>query len=116
MAEDDPVNRELLVQMLRVVAMQVETATDGAIAYEKAREQKFGLILMDMQMPTMDGIDSTRAIRRLPGYESVPILAFTANALSECREMCEEAGMNDFMTKPIRPEHLYAKIRHWLAG
>jgi len=113
-AEDDEINRELLVQMLSAAGLHVDTARDGEVALAKAQVEEYAIILMDMQMPKMDGVDATRSIRLLPGHGATPILAFTANALATHREMCVQAGMDDFLTKPIRPEHLYATVRHWL--
>jgi CheY-like chemotaxis protein len=80
-----------------------------------AAENAYDLILMDVQMPTLDGLAATRAIRALPGREHVPILAMTANAFEEDRRACEVAGMNDFVPKPVDPEALYGALSHWLA-
>jgi len=71
---------------------------------------------MDMQMPVMDGLEATRAIRKLPGYEHVPIIALTANTQPEDREACMLAGMDDYLGKPINPEDLFMKLLHWLDG
>ena len=115
LAEDNPVNREVILELLHAVGLIVETAEDGLQAVEKARTQSIDLILMDMQMPNMDGLEATRAIRRLPDWKKKPIVAITANAFDEDRLACEEAGMNDFLTKPVKPEALYQTIRLWLA-
>ena len=115
LAEDHPVNREVILELLHAVGLTVEMAEDGLQAVEKARTQSIDLILMDMQMPNMDGLEATRAIRQLPGWERKPIVAITANAFDEDRLACEEAGMNDFLTKPVKPEALYQTIQLWLA-
>ena len=75
---------------------------------------QYALILMDMQMPVMDGLEATRRIRQLPGYENTPILAMTANAFAEDKERCLEAGMNDFLTKPINPGQIFSSLLGWL--
>ena len=112
--EDDPVNQEVVRSLLEDVGPRVDCATDGAMAVEMVRSLGYDLILMDMQMPVMDGLEASRLIRRIPGNAAVPILAFTANAYSEDRARCFSAGMNDVVTKPILPEALFAALYRWL--
>jgi PAS domain S-box-containing protein len=115
-AEDEPVNSEIATMLLEDAGCVVETAEDGVQAVEMAQKQVYGLILMDMQMPGMDGLEATGRIRELPGYENVPIVAMTANAFAEDRLRCMAAGMNAFLTKPVMPTHLYSTLVMALAA
>lgn len=105
LVEDDAVNREVAVELLRNVGLFAETAENGRSAVEKVRAADFALILMDVQMPEMDGLEATRAIRALPGRAQPPILALTAQTLDDGCRPCIEAGMNDFNAKPADPAH-----------
>jgi CheY-like chemotaxis protein len=114
LAEDNPVNREVALALLDDMGLQVDTAVNGLQAVERAQTTRYDLVLMDMQMPLMDGLQATRALRALPGWADVPILALTANAFDEDRRACTEAGMTDFISKPFDPERLYAVMLRWL--
>ncbi len=114
-AEDDWVNQEVSLELLReTLGLAVDVAPDGAEALELALKRRYDLILMDMQMPVLDGIGATQAIRELDGYAEVPIIAMTANAFAEDRTLCLDAGMNDFVAKPVDPDRLFVIMLHWL--
>ncbi|MDP2823704.1 MAG: PAS domain S-box protein [Sulfuritalea sp.] len=114
LAEDDPINQEVALMLLRDVGLAPDLAENGAQALKLAQENAYALILMDMQMPVMDGVTATRAIRQLPGYATTPILAMTANAFAEEREHCLAAGMNDHIPKPVDPDKLFETLLTWL--
>ncbi|MEJ6006468.1 ATP-binding protein [Paucibacter sp. AS339] len=119
LAEDNAVNQEVAVALLGSAGLQVDVAEDGQEALRMASEQDYGLVLMDVQMPMMDGLDATRAIRDMERQRgkrrSTPILAMTANAFAEERQRCLDAGMNDHVAKPVVAEQLFATLYMWLS-
>jgi signal transduction histidine kinase/CheY-like chemotaxis protein/sensor domain CHASE-containing protein len=114
LAEDEPINQEVTRELLELAGLRVDLASDGEAAVAHAGERPYAAILMDMQMPKLDGIDATRAIRAGGPNRATPILAMTANAFAEDRRRCLAAGMNDHIAKPVDPEQLYASLRYWL--
>lgn len=116
LAEDEPVNQEVTRALLEIVGLDVDVAEDGQAAVDMASRKAYDLILMDMQMPHLNGLDATRRIRTLPGYVDTPILGLTANALPQDRKACLQAGMNTHIAKPLKSQALYAQVLTWLAG
>ncbi len=117
LAEDNPVNQKLAVLILTKAGYLVEVANNGREAVTRFSEvpDHFDLILMDVQMPEMDGLTATRELRRA-GHREIPIIAMTANAMKGDREICLEAGMNDYIAKPIKREIVFEIIGKWLHG
>ena len=114
LAEDNRVSRVLALKMLRDLGLQVDAAVNGQQAVERAHTGTYDLVLMDVSMPVMDGIEATRAIRALPGWGEVPILAFTGNVFEANRKACLNAGMNGFVEKPIQWRAFWPLLLRWL--
>ncbi|MFH2124153.1 MAG: PAS domain S-box protein [Pseudomonadota bacterium] len=116
LVEDNLINQEVILEMLQGAGLAVDTAQNGCEAVEKTRTTAYDLILMDIQMPEMNGLEATQKIRLLPNCMKLPILAMTANTLDKDRHTCLAAGMNDIITKPVQPEILFASLSKWLPG
>jgi two-component system, sensor histidine kinase and response regulator len=117
LVEDNPVNQVLACETLMQAGATVEVAANGLDGFAMAEAHEFDVILMDVQMPVLDGYGSARRIRQLAGRQGrVPIIAMTANAMSGDRERCLEAGMDDYISKPIDPDLLIVSLRRWLTA
>ena len=114
LAEDNPVNQQVASEILLDVGLSVDIAENGQIAVDMANENTYDAVLMDMQMPVMDGVTATRQLRRRHDAKSLPIIAMTANVMSSDRELCLAAGMNDFVPKPIEPDELFRALLAWV--
>jgi two-component system, sensor histidine kinase and response regulator len=114
LVEDNDINQLVARELLEHIGLVVDIAGDGQVALEMVRQQDYEMILMDMQMPVMDGVTATREIRKLPGMARLPIIAMTANAMEQDRRRCMEAGMNDVVIKPVEPQDLHAAVVLWL--
>jgi CheY-like chemotaxis protein/anti-sigma regulatory factor (Ser/Thr protein kinase) len=112
LVEDNAINQEVAQCLLEDAGLTVAVADDGAAALARVQAEDFDLVLMDMQMPVMDGLESTRRIRELG--KTLPIIAMTANAFEEDRRKCAAAGMDDFITKPVDPDRLNALLARWI--
>ncbi len=115
LAEDNRINQDVARDLLEEAGIVVDVAENGQVAIAMAQHTVYDLILMDIHMPMLDGLAATQAIRRIPGREQTPILALTANAFDEDRERCLQAGMNDYVAKPVEPAILFAALNTWIA-
>jgi two-component system, sensor histidine kinase and response regulator len=114
LVEDNEINQEVAIGQLENAEVFVDLAENGAEAVRMVRENDYDIVLMDMQMPVMDGIEATRILRSDPRLQTLPIVAMTANALVSDREICLQAGMNDHIAKPIDPDQLFGVLLRWI--
>lgn len=114
LVEDNEINQEIICALLKKVKVQVDIANDGQQALNLLRTNSYGAVLMDVQMPIMDGITATEIVRSQSKYASLPIIAMTANAMACDVDQCLQAGMNAYLTKPVEPKDLYQELCRWL--
>jgi len=114
LVDDNKINQEVGVGLLETVQAAVDLASNGEQAVRMVEEHEYDIVLMDMQMPVLDGLSATKAIRANPKFRDLPIVAMTANAMVSDREKCLEAGMNDHIAKPIDPDQLFATLARWI--
>lgn len=114
LAEDNLINQRVAIALLKKAGINIDVAQDGNEALIATRNKKYDLILMDVQMPKMDGLEATLAIRKELSAKDLPIVAMTANAMKGDKEKCLAVGMNDYLSKPIRPKELYSTLETWL--
>ncbi|NVO07579.1 MAG: response regulator [Rhodoferax sp.] len=114
LVEDNALNREVAGELLGDAGLLVDMAFDGQMALERLQEQRYDVVLMDMQMPVMDGLTATRRLRALPQFAELPVIAMTANAMASDRQLCLDAGMNDHVAKPIEPDVLFQALLKWV--
>jgi two-component system, sensor histidine kinase and response regulator len=114
LVEDNPLNQQVARELLQGLQLEVEVAENGAVALQRLNDTRYDLVLMDMQMPVLDGPAATRVLRRDPRWQQLPVLAMTANVMPQDRQRCLDAGMNAFLTKPIDPDALAQAMREWI--
>ena len=114
LVEDNELNREVALGLLEDAHLSIDFAENGEVAVQMVNARKYDLVLMDMQMPVMDGITATKAIRSNPQLRALPIIAMTANVMATDREKCIEAGMNGHVAKPIDPDELFTVLLRWI--
>jgi two-component system sensor histidine kinase/response regulator len=115
LAEDNEINQLVATELLKDAGLVVDVADNGRIAVDMAQARSYDIVLMDMQMPEMDGLEATRLLRAMPALAAVPIIAMTANAMQADRDRCRDAGMVDFVSKPIDPDALWKVLLQWIA-
>ena len=115
LVEDNEINSIVAEGLLQSVGLAVDTAADGRMAVAMVAANRYQLVLMDLQMPVMDGLEAARHIRAHPEHDSLPILAMSANIFDSDRQACMEVGMNDFVAKPVDPDNLFSTILQWLS-
>jgi signal transduction histidine kinase/ActR/RegA family two-component response regulator len=114
LVEDNDMNQIIAAEFLADAGCEVDVAADGSVALDMIRAKPYDVVLMDMQMPVMDGVTATREIRRDARFDALPIIAMTANAMEQDRRACRAAGMNAYVTKPFDPEEFLATVAHWV--
>jgi PAS domain S-box-containing protein len=116
LVEDNIINQELALEMLGRAGIRADVAKNGKEAVKSVVNTQYDAVLMDLQMPEMDGYEATRLIRSVPRYKNLPIIAMTAHVMKKDREKCIAAGMNDFMSKPVESNELFSLLEKWIAG
>jgi two-component system sensor histidine kinase/response regulator len=114
LVEDNELNQEVAMGLLEPAHMSIDLAENGEVAIQMVMKHDYDLVLMDMQMPVMDGVAATKRIRSIPRFSTLPIIAMTANAMEGDRELCRAVGMNDHVSKPIDPEAMFATVMKWI--
>jgi two-component system sensor histidine kinase/response regulator len=115
LVDDNDLNQQVGAELLGGAGLVVDVAQNGQVALDMLAQTRYDLVLMDMQMPVMDGLTATRHLRQNPAWAQLPVLAMTANAMSRDRDLCLEAGMNGHLPKPIDPDQLFAALLQWIA-
>lgn len=114
LVEDNELNQQVASELLTYAGLKVVIAENGLVAIEKLQAAQFDVVLMDMQMPVMDGLEATRRIREMPQFDALPILAMTANVMQSDKDRCAAVGMNDYLSKPIEPDELWQMLLKWI--
>jgi two-component system, sensor histidine kinase and response regulator len=115
LVEDNDINQQVARELLQDAGIAVDVAENGEAALRRLQQSEYDLVFMDMQMPVMDGVEATRALRQVDRLAGLPVVAMTANAMEQDRQRCLNAGMNDFLAKPIDPQALRAALLRWIS-